>query len=129
GRLRVHVAARGLATVATASPAAAFSNFALTVTAPEPLVAGATGYLDVTVRNAGPDASFGTILEIDLPAGLTAIGSQQCVVPGSCLIGGFGLLEVGDSETRRITVQIDPSYVLDNGGGTAAAPAPIQLGV
>ena len=119
----------GVAMVATASPASALSSFAITVTSPEPLIAGATGFLDVTVYNAGPDVSDQTVLEVEVPEGLTAIGSSQCVEPNGCTIGGFGLLNVGESETRRIMVDIDPSYVVDNGGGAAAAEASIQTSI
>lgn len=118
-----------LAVVATASPAVAFSNFGVQVTAPEPIIAGTTAYFDVTIVNHGPDPSDATTLEVGFPTGMTAVGTTQCVDPNACSIGGFGLLNVGESETRRVAAFIDPSYVLDNGGGATAAPATINVSI
>lgn len=112
-----------------APPAAAFSNFAITVTSDQPLIAGSTADLHVTVRNAGPDPADSTTLEVGLPAGLTTAPNAQCVAPNDCLIGGFGLLNPGDSETRVVRVDIDPDYVVDNGGGGALANAVINVAI
>jgi uncharacterized repeat protein (TIGR01451 family) len=117
----------GLALVASASPASA-APFELTVTVPEPLVAGATGQLDVNVYNGG-SASSDLDLEVTLPAGLTAVGGDLACVGSACLIGSFGNLAPGETTTRSITVLIDPDYVLDNGGGDPVANAGVGVAV
>ena len=50
-------------------------------------------------------------------------GDVACIDPGSCLLGSFGLINVGETATRSITVLVDPDYVLDNGGGAPTANA------
>ena len=109
---------------AAPSPAAAFSNFEIRAIPLEPVIAGSTADIEFRVYNAGPDESDDTLLEVDLPAGVTAVAGQTaCVDPSSCLIGSFGLIPIGTSSSRVIRVAVDPDFVADNGGGAATANA------
>lgn len=130
GTIAVVGVTAGLTVIGSPSPARALSSFELTVTALEPVLAGSTADVEVRIYNSGPDVAEDMSLEVGLPAGVTAVGGQLgCVGPSSCLIGGFGLLNPGESTARVIRVAIDPDFVVDYGAGTGTANATFQLAV
>ncbi len=127
--LAVAAATTATAVVGAPSSASAFSNFELRAIPLEPVIAGSTADIEFRVFNAGPDESDETLLEVGLPPGITAIGGQLACVEPSCLIGGFGLIPVGESSSRVIRVAVDPDFVVDNGAGAATANAAFAVSV
>jgi uncharacterized repeat protein (TIGR01451 family) len=123
-------ASTALAVIGVSAPASAFSNFDIHATALEPVIAGSTADVEFSVFNAGPDEADDTVLEVGLPAGVTAVGGQTaCIAPGSCLMGGFGLIPVGVTATQVIRIAVDPDFVVDHGAGASSANAGIAVQV
>jgi len=111
------------------SPAAASPFFDITITTAQPAVAGAEVDVTFHLYNGGPDVATNTKLSVVTPAGLTAVGSQDCVGPGECPIGSLGVIGVGVSASATIRYAIDPAYVLDNGAGLSTAEANLDTDV
>src|SRR4051812_45502334 len=111
------VAAAGLATLFSASPALAAPDLTISATHSRMLrVAGANttvnpGTLTLTVRNAGADPTSGTVTVTDpLPAGLTALTNDYNAGAGPVPASGPGWTCTGTTCTRSDALAPGASY-------------------
>ena len=99
------------------------ADLQVTVTAnPDPVLAGGAVSYQVTVTNAGPDATDGVTLTI--PSGTTATPSQGTCGAGSCTLGA---LAVGASATvsfQKVATALGTLQVTTTAGGQTFDPDP-----
>ncbi len=125
--------------------AAAPANLEVTgLTTSQPLTAGGTGQLTVTVKNTGELPSADEAIDVDLPqgitvTGLTADGSQLCTISdGRVICEDLPSLDAGQSRTLVITLAVasattsepEPGYatVTIGDGPVKSSSTPLTVG-
>ena len=97
---------------AGSNPPAVLADLSLELSSPQSAV-GDDGVFEVmyTVRNAGPDATSGVMVDVTVPSGLTIVGSD---IPGGTQLNGanWAVNRLNDTEFRTLMLRLraaDPS--------------------
>ncbi len=78
------------------------------------VAAGQSFVYDIAVANAGPSQAKNVTVTDALPAGLIFQPSAGCTAAGQTVTcGPLATVNVGETKTIRITVQLDPAYAGD----------------
>ncbi|MEM9597991.1 MAG: FG-GAP-like repeat-containing protein [Acidobacteriota bacterium] len=104
---------------------------------PDPVSAGGSVLVTATVDNDGPDPAEGTVLTLDLPAGVALVSTSGCAEdPGGVPTCTLGVVPAGGSAQVTVAVAVDvaaggtlvfdgevasDTLEVDPGGETAAA--------